>query len=181
MHLLVPAIILVLVTVLFKFIYSIFWVPSKIQLHFKRQGVEGPRYYPLYGNSEEIKRQHTEAGSKPIPFNHDVLHRVAPHYHKWSSMYGRTFMFWFGTKPRLALADPKIIKELMLNHTDCVDKLPFNPVSRQLFGQGLVGLFGKKWAVHRRIASKAFNMERVKVICIPFCTFAFDCTSHIDA
>ncbi|XP_027091871.1 cytochrome P450 734A1 [Coffea arabica] len=162
MCLTIPTILLVLVITLFKFIYSIIWVPFKIQLHFKRQGIEGPGYHPLYGNSEEIKRQHTEAASKPISFNHDILHRVAPFYKKWSAMYGRTFLFWFGPTPRLTLADPDMIKELMLNHTDCVDKLPFTPVSRQLFGQGLVGLFGKKWAVRRRISSKAFNMERVK-------------------
>lgn len=43
------------------------------------------------------------------------------------------------------------------------DRVPFNPLAKQLFGSGLVGLSGDKWAVHRRITVQAFNMERVKV------------------
>ncbi|KAK8580918.1 hypothetical protein V6N12_071167 [Hibiscus sabdariffa] len=35
-------------------------------------------------------------------------------------------------------------------------------MSKMLFGQGLVGLKGEEWAIHRRITSQAFNMERVK-------------------
>lgn len=42
------------------------------------------------------------------------------------------------------------------------EKTGFNPVSRQLFGEGLVGLKGPKWVQHRRIVSPAFHMERVK-------------------
>ncbi|KAE8675279.1 hypothetical protein F3Y22_tig00111689pilonHSYRG00121 [Hibiscus syriacus] len=35
-------------------------------------------------------------------------------------------------------------------------------MSKLLFGQGLVGLTGEQWAIHRRIANLAFNMEIVK-------------------
>lgn len=117
----------------------------------------------LYGNSEEIKQQLVESSqSKKFSFNHDILHRVAPHYHQWSAMYNKTFVYWFGTKPRLSLADPDLIKELMIGNSNCVDKPEFNPMSMDLFGQGLPGLFGEKWAFHRRITSKVFTMERVK-------------------
>lgn len=43
-------------------------------------------------------------------------------------------------------------------------KVGFNPLSKALFGEGLVGLEGQKWATHRRIANQAFTIERVKVI-----------------
>ncbi|CAI9763708.1 unnamed protein product [Fraxinus pennsylvanica] len=43
-----------------------------------------------------------------------------------------------------------------------IGRTQFNPSSKILFGDGLVGLDGDKWAVHRKITSQAFNMERVK-------------------
>lgn len=42
-------------------------------------------------------------------------------------------------------------------------KVPFNPQSKMLFGEGLVGLEGDEWAFHRRIINQAFNMELLKV------------------
>ncbi|KAK3032337.1 hypothetical protein RJ639_035388 [Escallonia herrerae] len=140
-----------------------FWVPWKIKQRFRKQGIAGPSFRPIVGNSAEIRRLTSEAESKSIPFNHDILHRVAPHYHRWAEMYGKTFLYWFGVKPRLTLADPDLIKEVLPNSTSgSFDKLGFNPLSEMLFGQGLAGLKGKKWVVHRKLASQAFNMEIVK-------------------
>ncbi|KAK2982187.1 hypothetical protein RJ640_009439 [Escallonia rubra] len=156
-------ILVLLLIFLSKPLLSIFWVPWKIQQHFRKQGVAGPSYRPIVGNSAEIRRLTSEAESKSIPFNHDILHRVAPHYHRWAEMYGKTFLYWFGAKPRLTLADPDLIKEVLPNSTSgSFDKLGFNPLSEMLFGQGLAGLKGKKWVVHRKLASQAFNMEIVK-------------------
>ena len=49
---------------------------------------------------------------------------------------------------------------------------PFNPLSKLLnqllFGDGLVGLSSEKWTLNRRITSRAFSMERVKVIYVLF-------------
>lgn len=108
-----------------------------------------------------------KAESKSIPFNQDILHRIAPHYYQWSAKYGKTFLFWFGMKPRLAVADPEMIKMILPNSSsDTFDKIGFNPLSGVLIGQGLNGLVGEKWALHRKIATPAFNMERVKVLSI---------------
>ncbi|KAK6256719.1 hypothetical protein QUC31_000178 [Theobroma cacao] len=148
---------------LLKFVYSIVWIPWKIQNHFKKQGVAGPGYRPIFGNSAEIRRLFAEAQSKPAPLHHhDVLQRVAPFYHRWSNMYGKPFLYWFGSKPRLGISDPAMIKEAAMNTGAAFHKVGFNPMSRMLFGQGLVGLEGEEWAVHRRIANQAFSMERVK-------------------
>ncbi|KAE9458575.1 hypothetical protein C3L33_09528, partial [Rhododendron williamsianum] len=105
-----------------------------------------------------------EAESRPISaFTHDVVSRSIPHYYNWSTAYGKTFLYWFGPRPRLAVSDPDMIKEVLLNTGGSFEKIPFNPLSGLLWGRGLVGLAGEKWAVHRRIAALAFNMERVKV------------------
>ncbi|XVE94747.1 hypothetical protein REPUB_Repub02eG0035700 [Reevesia pubescens] len=149
---------------LLKFVYSIIWIPWRIQNHFNKQGVTGPGYRPIFGNSAEIRRLFAEALSKPAPLHHhDVLHRVAPFYHRWSSMYGNPFLYWFGSNPRLGISDPDMIKEVAMNTGNgSFDKIAYNPMSRMLFGQGLVGLKGEEWAFHRRIANQAFSMERVK-------------------
>ncbi|KAK7308714.1 hypothetical protein VNO77_42340 [Canavalia gladiata] len=157
----VSAIVLVLYTV--KILYSNLWVPWRTQRHFKKQGITGPDYRPIFGNSSEIRRFYAEAKSESTPpFDHDILKRVVPFYHRWSCMYGKTFLYWFGSMPRLAITDPDMIKEVLVNKCCEYGKVSFNPQSKLLFGQGLVGLEGDQWAFHRRIINLAFNMELVK-------------------
>lgn len=108
-----------------------------------------------------------EAESTALVFNHDIVQRVMPHYYNWSNEYGKNFLYWFGPKPRLAIADPDLIKEVLMNSSGCFEKTKFNPLAKLLFGDGLVALMGEKWAVHRRITAQAFNMEIVKVNHLP--------------
>ncbi|XP_019174872.1 PREDICTED: cytochrome P450 734A1 [Ipomoea nil] len=147
-----------------KSIYSLLWVPLSIQRHFRRQGIGGPAYRPIYGNTAESRRKMiADAEAKPISsINHDVLHRVAPHYYNWSTIYGKNFLYWFGPVPRLAVAEPGLVKQILLNTDGSFEKTKFNPLSKLLLGEGLVGLSGDKWALHRRITTRAFNLEYVK-------------------
>ncbi|KAK7273830.1 hypothetical protein RIF29_14894 [Crotalaria pallida] len=153
-----------LVSHLVKFLHSNFWVPLKTQHHFKRQGINGPGYRPIFGNSSEIRRLYAEAKSKTksTPFEHDILKSVVPFYHRWSCMYGKTFLYWFGSTPRLAVSEPEMIKEVLMNKGGEYGKVRYNPQSKLLFGQGLVGLEGDQWVFHRRIINLAFNLELVK-------------------
>ncbi|OIW01988.1 hypothetical protein TanjilG_14019 [Lupinus angustifolius] len=162
---LVPLILLLIVLVahLVKFLHSNFWVPFKTQHHFHKQGISGPGYRPILGNSSEIRRLYKEAKSKSTSVDQDdILKSVVPFYHKWSCMYGKTFLYWFGSTPRLAISDPDMIKEVLMNKGGEYGKVKFNPQSKLLFGQGLVGLEGDQWVFHRRIINLAFNMELVK-------------------
>ncbi|CAL0318462.1 unnamed protein product [Lupinus luteus] len=77
-------------------------------------------------------------------------------------MYGKTFLYWFGSTPRLAISDPDMIKEVLMNKGGEYGKVKYNPQSKLLFGQGLVGLEGDQWVFHRRIINLAFNMDLVK-------------------
>ncbi|XP_038906176.1 cytochrome P450 734A1-like [Benincasa hispida] len=162
MHLLLVFLLLLLLTILLKFLYSTFWLPWRIQIHFRKQGITGPPYHPFIGNSADIRRLFAEAQSDPIPFHHDILSRVLPFYFRWSGEYGKTFLYWFGSKPRLAISDPDLIKEVLVNTRGYFRRIPFNPLSKVLFGEGLTGLEGEKWVTRRRIANQAFNIERVK-------------------
>ncbi|XVF36137.1 hypothetical protein REPUB_Repub19eG0032600 [Reevesia pubescens] len=79
-------------------------------------------------------------------------------------MNGKPLLYWFGSKPRLGISDPHMIKEITMNTGGSFDEIGFNPMTRTLFGQGLVGLKREEWAFHRRIANKAFSMEIVKYL-----------------
>uniref|UniRef100_A0A1W7HBX9 Cytochrome P450 n=1 Tax=Scoparia dulcis TaxID=107240 RepID=A0A1W7HBX9_SCODU len=164
MYLMFPLLFLVIILArsLVKFVYSYIYFPWKITKHFEKQGIQGPPYHLIYGNTEDMKKLMKEATSKPInPPSHDILRRIAPYYDIWSNQYGKKFLMWYGPKPLLMLSEPDMIKELLITNA-CMGKDSFNPLSQNLFGQGLVGLEGDKWALHRKIANQAFTMERVK-------------------
>ena len=157
-------IFLFLFLLIFRFIYTNLWIPWRLQSHFNKLHLTGPRYRLFTGNSSEVTRLTTEAKSKPIPSGdnpHEFVHRVAPHYHNWSRAYGKTFIYWFGTKPVVATSDPKLIREALKSKS--FDRIGHNPLSKLLYAQGLPGLRGDQWAFHRRIAVQAFTMDKVKV------------------
>ncbi|WCJ35275.1 cytochrome P450 family 721 subfamily A polypeptide 1 [Euphorbia peplus] len=147
-----------------KLLYSIILIPLRTQHHFNKQGISGPNYRPVIGNAGEIRHLYTEAKSKSLSSsNHDVLHRVAPYYDRWSKMYGKTFLYWFGWSPTVAFSDQEMIKEVMMNTgSGSFELVGHNPQARVLFSEGLLGLQGEKWALHRRIANHAFRIEPVK-------------------
>lgn len=163
----ISVILAILILYLLKLVYSILWIPYKIQRHFRNQGIGGPSYRPIIGNSSELRRKMAEAKSKES-HGHNVLHRVVPSYHTWSMMYGKNYLYWFGPKPRLAIADPGMIKEVLMNTGGPFERLFNNPSSKKLLGEGLAELRGEKWAVHRRISTLALNMEQVKVRVVTF-------------
>ncbi|POO03137.1 Cytochrome P450, E-class, group I [Trema orientale] len=159
---LLPLVVSLLVIFLSKFLYSVIWVPLRLQSHFRKQGIGGPAYRLIYGNTTEVHRITAKAHSKPMPFDHKVLKRVTPFYYEWSPIYGKNFLWWFGSVPRLTISDPDMIKEVLMNTSGSFDRAPFNPVAKTFFGQGLLALAGEKWAFHRKIANQAFRVEQVK-------------------
>ncbi|CAL1411012.1 unnamed protein product [Linum trigynum] len=165
---LVISIILLTLTILFHLIgilRSVLWRPYIIQRHFKKQGITGPGYRPITGNSSESKLKMAEARTRRITsyeYHLRVLQNAIPGYFDWSGIYGKTYLYWFGSTPRLAISDPVIVKEVLMNSNGTFQRLDSNPLSKQLMGDGLLELKGQKWAVHRRIAALALNMEQVK-------------------
>ncbi|KAI3684813.1 hypothetical protein L6452_34039 [Arctium lappa] len=164
--LLLAALSLSILTICHHLYLNFIKVPSEIQRHFRQQGVGGPTYNPISGNSDELRRlmmadQHKLSDESNVDNDH-VVRQVMPHYYFWSKVYGDQFLFWFGTRPRLAITDPGMIKEVLLNTNGLFRKARVNPLVKALFGEGIVYLEGEKWGVHRKITSQAFNMERVK-------------------
>ncbi|XP_015884580.3 cytochrome P450 734A1 [Ziziphus jujuba] len=147
---------------LLKVLHSVIWVPLRIQNHFRKQGIRGPGYRSIFGNTAEVRSITARALSKPMALEHDIVHRVTPHNYEWSAIYGKTFMFWFGTTPRLVISDPDVIKEVLMNTGHVYEKTGFGPTAKLFFGDGLLTLVGDKWAFHRKITNYAFRTEQVK-------------------
>nr|BBE15478.1 cytochrome P450 [Polygala tenuifolia] len=147
-----------------KFLYANWFIPWRIQRHFAKQGIKGPGYRLLVGNTTQIRAMYTEAQKKPMSLSHphDIIHRVFPFYHKWAPVYGKIFLYWFGKKPRLLITDPDMIKDVLTNPSGCFGMIDIDPFVKLFFGDGLIGLNGEKWAKHRRIINHAFKTDKVK-------------------
>ena len=59
-------------------------------------------------------------------------------------------MIWFGPTQRLTVAEPELVREILLTRTEAFDRYEAHPVVRQLESDGLVSLHGDKWARRRR-------------------------------
>ena len=61
------------------------------------------------------------------------------------------------------MADPELVREILLTRADAFDRYEAHPVVRQLEGDGLVSLHGDKWALHRRVLAPAFFLDNLNV------------------
>jgi len=156
-------IFILLLVFIARITYSIILLPCIISRHFHKQGIRGPSYHLIKGNSDEIRGMFAEVQSKPMGLCHDIVHRVCPSYHRWAPLYGKTVLSWYGSKPRLIMSNPVIIKEVLLKTGELFEKLNPNPSLKRFYGEGILFSKGKKWTIYRSIASHAFKMERSKV------------------
>ncbi|MFS7969998.1 hypothetical protein Hanom_Chr09g00815791 [Helianthus anomalus] len=56
---------LTICTIFYRY-YKFITIPSKIQHHFRQQGIRGPNYNPITGNSGELQRLPVTADDKPL-------------------------------------------------------------------------------------------------------------------
>ncbi|OAY27063.1 cytochrome P450 72A397 isoform X2 [Manihot esculenta] len=156
--------------------YSIWWKPRWIERKLRQQGIRGSPYKLLVGDMKEQTRLITEAWSKSINLNHQILQRVDPMTTVTVRKYGKMSIFWFGTTPRLIICDPELIKEVLANRLGHFEKPLVNPLLR-LLARGVTDLQGEKWAERRKVINPAFQLEKLKGM-IP--VFAFSCNRMIE-
>ncbi|XP_059643458.1 cytochrome P450 734A1-like isoform X2 [Cornus florida] len=151
--------------IVFKIMVNLWWRPRKIEQHFSKQGIEGPPYRFFAGNMKELLCLMSKAASQPMPaLSHNILPRVLSFYHHWNKIYGATFLVWFGTRARLTISDPVLIREIFILKSDLFEKNDSPHLVRKAEGDGLLNLKGPKWAHHRKIIRPTFHLENLKMM-----------------
>ncbi|KAK4565179.1 hypothetical protein RGQ29_007009 [Quercus rubra] len=144
-----------------KVSYTIWWKPKLLEKRMKRQGIRGTPYKLMIGDMKEFVRAITEAWSKPINLTHQIVPRVDPFTLNMVQKYGKISMCWTGTRPRLIIMDPEMMKDILYNKLGHYQKPPLNPLIL-ILTRGLTTLEGEQWAKRRRIVNPAFHLERLK-------------------
>lgn len=71
-----------------KLLGRLWWSPMKIQWLMRSQGIQGPSYNFIQGNSKEMYSRRMKAMATPMELSHHILPRVLPHTHSWLNNYG---------------------------------------------------------------------------------------------
>ncbi|PRQ40547.1 putative cytochrome P450 [Rosa chinensis] len=153
-----------LLVALIKIFYKQWWIPTRIKKKMNVQGVTGPPYRLIHGNTKEIANMIKEAMSRPKSLSHDILTLIYPHTYSWSKKYGKTYLQWYGSQAQLIVMDTELCKEI-LNDNDRVYRKPKKEgFALRLQGNGLPGIEGEKWAKVRKISMHAFHGESLKTM-----------------
>ncbi|KAM3688234.1 hypothetical protein ACJW31_10G135500 [Castanea mollissima] len=155
-----------LISKILQICWILLWRTYALTKHFKKQGIVGPPCSLLYGSLHEAKKLKVAAIQTVWDANsHDITPIVVPHYHKWSSLYGETFLYWYGTQPRICISDPEMAKQILLKNFDFYVKPAPRPSLQTLAGnKGLFLSTGLDWVKHKRIINPAFSQDKLKVM-----------------
>ncbi|PIA29766.1 hypothetical protein AQUCO_05800090v1 [Aquilegia coerulea] len=132
------------------------------------QGITGPPYQLLYGNTKEILMSMKKEQAKPMEISHHTLSRILPFDHQAVEDYGKSFVSWYGPTPRVNIMDPEVIRDILSDKFGHFGKVQ-NPFAKVTM-QGLFTYEGEKWVKHRRIINPAFHQEKLKMMLPAFTT-----------
>ncbi|KAF8006614.1 hypothetical protein BT93_K0808 [Corymbia citriodora subsp. variegata] len=162
------AILVVLVSLLIKGAYETiscyWWTPRRIKKIMERQGVCGPRPHLLIGNILDMTSLVAKATSDDMDsIRHDIVPRLLPHYVLWSQQYGKRFIYWNGTEPRMCLTETELIKELLSKYSTLSGKSWLQQQgSKHFIGKGLLMANGDDWYHQRHIVAPPFMGDKLK-------------------
>ena len=72
-----------------RFAGKVWWNPLRVQYKMKLQGITGPSYKFLYGNTKEILVMRRRSMEKPMDdLSHHIFPRILPHVHSWMNNHG---------------------------------------------------------------------------------------------
>ncbi|KAL6999696.1 hypothetical protein U1Q18_000851 [Sarracenia purpurea var. burkii] len=156
---------LALVTLLTCACKVVNWVwlkPKKMERCLREQGFKGYPYKLLYGDAKDLISKMRESGPKPMePTSDDVVPSILPFHHHSVNLHGKKYIQWMGPTPRINITDPKLIREILLNH-EVFQKSKINPLVKLLV-TGIIAYEGEEWAKHRRLLNPAFHIEKLKI------------------
>ncbi|TXG53804.1 hypothetical protein EZV62_019060 [Acer yangbiense] len=91
----------------------------------------------------------------------------------------KAFVVWYGTTPRVAIMEPKLIKEILLNKFGDFPNTEINSFTK-LFATGLASYDGHKWTKHRKIINPAFHFDKLKQMLPAFSTCTQELIEKLD-
>ncbi|PPD99739.1 hypothetical protein GOBAR_DD03211 [Gossypium barbadense] len=150
---------LCLLLVLFRFLHRFWWTPVYIQYRLGSQGIKGPSYKFIHGNTKEMLKMKNEALSKPLSLLDDIFPRVLPHVYTWMNNYGKNHLSWRGGEPQLLITEPELIKEVLNNRDGSYLKASLPFYSMKLMG--LATSEGEQWVKHRKLINPTFQGENL--------------------
>ncbi|CAN1289042.1 Cytochrome P450 CYP749A22 [Linum perenne] len=147
------------------FIHRMLHIPMQIQRKLKSQGIDGPRFNFIRGNTQELlkmRQQIRTSGPMSSNLSHAVDARIQPHIVSWMKTYGKTFVFWVGPRAHLVVAELDLVKKLLHNKDRAYPKLETSFYIKKLMGDGLAFSSGDKWLHMRKLAHNAFHGESLR-------------------
>ncbi|KAI3466001.1 hypothetical protein Pfo_022664 [Paulownia fortunei] len=162
------------VTLAVKLLNWLWFRPRKLEKFLRKQGLNGNPYRPFLGDLKDMFKIIKAEQPRSIELSDHILPHIFAYFHRILTKYGQNSFIWFGPWPRLNIADPELIKEI-LRKPDVFQK-PLLDTGKILAG-GLLFLEGEKWAKHRKIINPAFHLEKLKNM-VP--AIVLSCSSMID-
>ncbi|KAK3039788.1 hypothetical protein RJ639_027101 [Escallonia herrerae] len=134
----------------------------RIQFLMGSQGIRGPSYRFIYGNTKEISSMREKSMGGPMELSHHIFPRLQPHLHSWFKLYGMIFLQWHGATAELVVTDPEFVKEILNNRERYYPKPEADVFTKKITGDGLLASKGEKWTKLRKLANHAFHAESLK-------------------
>nr|GMD28630.1 cytochrome P450 CYP749A22-like [Ipomoea batatas] len=143
---------------------KLWWAPVHIQKLMSSQGIKGPSYRFLHGNTKEISEARRGITSKPMEdyLSHHIFPRILPHIYSWKRLYGANFLYWLGPQPELVVTEPELVKEILSDRKGNYPKIELQGFSKKLLGDGVSSSKGEKWARMRKLANNVFHGENLR-------------------
>uniref|UniRef100_A0A0E0LV22 Cytochrome P450 n=1 Tax=Oryza punctata TaxID=4537 RepID=A0A0E0LV22_ORYPU len=139
--------------------------PARIRRILASQGVRGPPPRPLVGNLRDVSALVAESTAADMAsLSHDIVARLLPHYVLWSKTYGRRFVYWYGSEPRVCVTEAGMVRELLSSrHAHVTGKSWLQRQGAKHFiGRGLLMANGATWSHQRHVVAPAFMADRLK-------------------
>ncbi|CAI9766928.1 unnamed protein product [Fraxinus pennsylvanica] len=157
---------------------SFYWLtPRCIQKIMEKQGVRGPEPRFLQGNIKDMASLVAKSTSQDMDsISHDIVGRLLPHFVVWSKLYGKRFIYWNGTEPRMCLTESELIKELLSKYNSISGKSwRQQQGSKHFIGKGLLMANGEDWYHQRHIIAPAFMGDKLK----SYSGYMVECTKQM--
>lgn len=113
--------------------------------YWSRLGVPGPRPWSPLGTS--------------WTFFHSSLDKLEP---RWLAKYGNVFGFYMGVTPYLSVADPELIKLILVKDFSAWINRDTAPIDHELFNANLMNSQDEQWRRIRAITSPSFTTGKLK-------------------